>query len=297
MRRTASSRALEALAGLLLGLLLTAGAARPAAAQQPPCVLDKCLGIKRPPLVRPGDAGGTPPRQPPATEDAGPTAGPAAGEGTDAGTGDPGSEDGGFGGRRSGQGRAAGADFDFYVLALSWSPGFCATGGSDRSPDQCAPGRGLGFVVHGLWPQYVHGFPSDCDSGNRMVPRQVLEAIRGLYPDVGLARHEWAKHGTCSGKSPSGYFADVRAARDAVTLPRSLTPPVEDQTAAPIDILRAFTAANPGLRSDMMAVACRSGVLEEVRICFSRDLRRFVSCPEVSRGACRTRSIRIPGSS
>src|SRR3954470_11651133 len=31
-------------------------------------------------------------------------------------------------------------DFDFYVLALSWSPTFCATGGEDRSPQQCHDG-------------------------------------------------------------------------------------------------------------------------------------------------------------
>src|SRR6478752_5799189 len=53
-------------------------------------------------------------------------------------------------------------DFDFYVLALSWSPGFCETAGSGRERDQCKDGAGLGFVVHGLWPQNERGFPSEC---------------------------------------------------------------------------------------------------------------------------------------
>jgi ribonuclease T2 len=44
----------------------------------------------------------------------------------------------------------------------------------------------------------------------------------------------------------------------------------------------------------MMGIACRSGVLEEVRICFSKDLREFHTCPEVSRGSCRTRELRVP---
>jgi ribonuclease T2 len=37
----------------------------------------------------------------------------------------------------------------------------------------------------------------------------------------------------------------------------------------------------------MMAVACRAGVLQEVRICFSKDLRGFQTCPELDRSGCR----------
>ena len=55
-------------------------------------------------------------------------------------------------------------DFDFYVLALSWSPSFCEAaserGNSSRGiQTQCA-GRPFSFVVHGLWPQYDRGFPN-----------------------------------------------------------------------------------------------------------------------------------------
>src|SRR5271156_3051107 len=54
-------------------------------------------------------------------------------------------------------------DFDFYVLTLSWSPGFCDTGGADKSPEQCAAGVGEGFVVHGLWPDnQSRPDPADC---------------------------------------------------------------------------------------------------------------------------------------
>ena len=55
---------------------------------------------------------------------------------------------------------SAPGDFDFYVLALSWSSGFCELGGAEKARKQCAPGAGLGFVVHGLWPQFDRGFPS-----------------------------------------------------------------------------------------------------------------------------------------
>ena len=65
------------------------------------------------------------------------------------------------------------------------------------------------------------------------------------------------------------------------------------QTWAPIDLERAFVAANPGLRADMMSVACRRNELQEVRICLSKDLRSFRTCQEVDRSGCRTRDISV----
>src|SRR3546814_1587903 len=47
-------------------------------------------------------------------------------------------------------------DFDFYMLAFSWSPAFCATDAGARSPGQCRD-NAFGWVVHGLWPQYAKG--------------------------------------------------------------------------------------------------------------------------------------------
>ncbi|MGQ0443915.1 MAG: ribonuclease T2 family protein [Beijerinckiaceae bacterium] len=184
--------------------------------------------------------------------------------------------------------------FDFYILALSWSPGFCATPAGARAHGQCDLGANLGFVVHGLWPQYEHGFPSDCGPAARVPSRQALRSAHGLYPNDGLARHEWQKHGTCSGKSPTDYFADVRRARDSIVVPAPFTAAKEKQTWTPIDILRAFIASNARLRPGMLGVACTSGVLQEVRICFSKDLRDFHACPEISRQGCRAREIAVP---
>ena len=42
--------------------------------------------------------------------------------------------------------------FDYYVMTLSWAPGFCDLGGKETSSPECAEGSGDGFVVHGLWP-------------------------------------------------------------------------------------------------------------------------------------------------
>lgn len=185
-------------------------------------------------------------------------------------------------------------DFDFYVLALSWSPGFCELEGDrERSREQCESGANLGFVVHGLWPQYDRGYPSDCGPAGRTPSRIALEQTKGLFPSESLARYEWREHGTCSGSSPSDYFADVRRARDKVVVPPSLQKSDRDQTWTAIDLERAFAATNPGLRPDMMSVACKRGVLQEVRICMSKDLRNFQTCQQVDRSGCRTREITV----
>lgn len=182
--------------------------------------------------------------------------------------------------------------FDFYVLALSWSPGYCAGAGRSRASEQCEPGRRLGFVVHGLWPQYERGFPSECGA-DRFVPQAALAEAEGVYPERRLAIYEWRKHGTCSGLSPSAYFRAARTARDKVAIPDPLAALARDGETTPQTIERAFGAVNPGLRPDMMSVQCSRGDLQEVRVCLSKDLREFRSCPDVDRRSCRFGPIRV----
>ncbi|MEZ2406735.1 ribonuclease T2 [Bosea sp. OAE752] len=193
-----------------------------------------------------------------------------------------------------GQRGGAPGDFDFYVLALSWSPGFCELDGDrTRNREQCAGGSGLRFVVHGLWPQYERGFPSDCGPSGRSPSRMAMAEAEGVYPTEGLARYEWRKHGTCSGSSPADYFRDARRARDKVVVPPALAKADSDQSWTVLDLERAFVAANPGLRTDMMSVSCKRGVLQEVRICLSKDLRDFRTCQEVDRSGCRARELTV----
>ncbi len=193
-----------------------------------------------------------------------------------------------------GQRSSAPGDFDFYVLALSWSPGFCELDGDRaRNREQCGDGAGLRLVVHGLWPQNERGYPSDCGPAGRSPSRIALEQAEGVFPTEGLARYEWRKHGTCTGSSPSEYFRDVRRARDKIAIPPALAKADRDQTWTAIDIERAFAAANPGLRPDMMSVACKRGVLQEVRICLTKDLRDFRTCQQIDRSGCRARDFTV----
>src|SRR5690606_36554500 len=105
--------------------------------------------------------------------------------------------------------------FDFYVLALSWSPSYCeasAERGSSRNDPQCA-GRPFAFVVHGLWPQYERGFPEYCRVPAPRLNRSIVGAMLDVMPSQRLIYHQWDKHGTCTGLSPNSYFENVRKAR------------------------------------------------------------------------------------
>nr|WP_255616672.1 ribonuclease T2 [Microvirga puerhi] len=184
--------------------------------------------------------------------------------------------------------------FDFYVLALSWSPGFCEVSARGSERKQCEEGNRLGFVVHGLWPQSDQGYPTFCEPQGRFVPRMVIDQLVDLYPTSNLARYQWRKHGTCSGVSPSEYFALVRKARDRIQIPDSLTASSTETHVMPIEIERAFASANPGLRPDMMSVSCGRRVFQEIKICLDKDLRGFRQCPQVNQDGCRAGEIAVP---
>lgn len=183
-------------------------------------------------------------------------------------------------------------DFDFYVLSLSWSPSYCASA-VRPDPTQCGVSKRYGFVVHGLWPQYERGFPSDCRVTGRFPTRAQVDDLLDIMPSPGLIRHEWKKHGTCSGLDPRSYFDTIRAAAEKVKTPPDFDGSGGERDVSPAEIERAFIDANPGMKPAGVAVQCRSGDLQEVRICLTRDLA-FRPCAEVDRRACRASSVAMP---
>lgn len=187
---------------------------------------------------------------------------------------------------------ASGA-FDFYVFTLSWSPGFCDTSGDSRSPEQCSAGSGLGFVVHGLWPDNRYAAdPADC--GSMFVPSEALQATQGLYPNAGLARYEFEKHGTCTGYAPDVYFQAVKYLREQIITPSILAAPHMALRVSPDDIEQAFMKDNANLHADNIAVTCSRGELIDVRICVSKDMKAFAVCPPKVLGhSCRMPQLTV----
>jgi ribonuclease T2 len=183
-------------------------------------------------------------------------------------------------------------DFDFYVLALSWSPTYCALEGSDDE-QQCGVER-HGFIVHGLWPQYETGYPEFCRSTmTDRVSGAALESILDITPSAGLIRYQWRKHGLCTGLRQSDYFALMRRAFETISIREDFADPADDATLGPSAIEAAFLAANPGLTARGIAVTCKQRKLADVRICLTKDLA-FRECREVDADACRSSRIDVP---
>ncbi|MBN9075439.1 MAG: hypothetical protein BGN87_17015 [Rhizobiales bacterium 65-79] len=202
----------------------------------------------------------------------------------------------------TGAGYAAGSDsqaaasgarpFDFYVLSLSWSPSYCDAEGKKANKYQCGKHPAYGFIVHGLWPQYEHGYPKDCKSdAERRVPRERLRAMSDLMPGYGLIIHEWRTHGMCTGLSQDDYFAALRKAYGSVKVPSDF--PSDGGSVKPSDVEAAFIAANPGMPSDGISVDCDRKYLREVRICLTKDMR-FRPCEELERASCHASSVEMP---
>jgi ribonuclease T2 len=187
--------------------------------------------------------------------------------------------------------------FDYYVLALSWSPSFCAgEGGAKKSP-QCSGPRPYAFVLHGLWPQYETGWPNDCFSGRKpWVPSKVITTMLDIMPARGLVIYQYKKHGTCSGLDPERYFQTAREAFETIKIPARYLRPQKPVIVSPREIENDFLKTNHQLKPEMISIACgRNKRLREVRICFTKDLQlRSCGANEIQQKLCRLDKIVMP---
>lgn len=163
-------------------------------------------------------------------------------------------------------------DFDYYVLSLSWMPSWCAEAGDDRDAPQCDAGRGFGFSLHGLWPQYEAGWPAYCPTAADAPSRAQTAAMADIMGSGGLAWHQWRKHGVCTGLSAEAYFDLARRAYGAVTRPEVLRRIKGTLRVDPAVIESAFLEANAGMEPDQITITCKSGRIQEARICLTREL-------------------------
>ncbi len=109
------------------------------------------------------------------------------------------------------------------LLAVSWQPAFCE--GRPEKPECRSQTEGRfdasRFSLHGLWPMGgnycgVGEEPRELDEAGDWLALPALEldpGTRNLLETVmpgtqsGLQRHEWIKHGTCSGMDAERYYA------------------------------------------------------------------------------------------
>ena len=174
-------------------------------------------------------------------------------------------------GMASADGERAG-DFDYYVMALSWSPTWCALEGDRRGSPQCDADADNGWILHGLWPQYENGWPSYCPTNARNPSRSDTRDEADLFGSSGNAWHQWNKHGRCTGLTAADYYALAREAYGQVTRP-GIFRKLEDPIRLPAAVVeQAFLEENEALDADQITITCKSGRIQEARICLTRDL-------------------------
>jgi ribonuclease T2 len=175
---------------------------------------------------------------------------------------------------------AQAGSFDYYLLALSWAPNYCAGHPSDHS-SECRIGGHTAFVLHGLWPQANSGAPPISCSTAPPVAADTVDHMLNFMPSRGLIQHEWQEHGTCSGLSAQEYFAKAEQAFRNVHVPEQYSKLDREQQLSVPDLEKSFADANHA-PPQAFRVSCHAGELVSLEICVDKDLQ-YQSC---------TRSVR-----
>ncbi|MBI2254611.1 MAG: hypothetical protein HYU58_08340 [Proteobacteria bacterium] len=189
------------------------------------------------------------------------------------------------------------ADESSYVLALSWQPGFCASdAGADKA--ECAGDPALQLTLHGLWPNADRNDDGRLDADDdyclgadrarlmaldrrdwaKLPPvklsadigRRLIDVMPGVVSQ--LERHQWVKHGSCSGLGAERYFAaavtlseTVRDSQFAETIQAQAGQDVSRR-----DLLQAFAAEFGKGNERALQLLCRRGdgyfTLTEIRL-------------------------------
>jgi ribonuclease T2 len=154
--------------------------------------------------------------------------------------------------------------FAYYVVSLSWVPGFCAT---HTDPIEC--GHGTGFALHGVWPQYnAQNYPSNCST--TPLPDAIRQQYQSIYASPSMIDHEWTKHGTCSGLDPAAYFQLSDSFHNKIVIPAVYQQGRTVGTNETAALKKAFQQANPGLPAAGITTTAANRVLTEVRFCVTK---------------------------
>ena len=81
------------------------------------------------------------------------------------------------------------------------------------------------FSIHGLWPQYDrHHWPQFCTHQRFSIHRLKPDLLERLHKhwsstrgkDRNFWKHEWERHGTCTGMTEAEYFTTALACFDRI---------------------------------------------------------------------------------
>mmetsp|Transcript_46223 Transcript_46223/g.67531 ORF Transcript_46223/g.67531 Transcript_46223/m.67531 type:complete len:509 (-) Transcript_46223:292-1818(-) len=182
---------------------------------------------------------------------------------------------------RAYKGCSTSSEYDFFVFAQSWQPQFCH-GHYSKYPGCDEPNDywETHLTIHGLWPQNNDGsYPCSCP-GTKFDPKIMnsigLDTLLTMWPNVkaddpqssaydDFWKHEWDKHGTCSGLGQRDYFSAALAAAEGLG-----TPGLVASAAGGTPVARAALEAAYGGKG-RAAFQCSGQYLSQVFRCLGRD--------------------------
>ena len=187
---------------------------------------------------------------------------------------------------------------DHYILALSWQPAFCEHNAGKPECRELDAGdfAATNLTLHGLWPNAAdgdHPFYCGVATGNRDADEAgdwcalpASGADQATQSDLAqmmpgstscLDRHEWTKHGTCTGLGGDAYFdASVHLVREmqATRLSKVLRANIGKEVPRR-GLLDAFEADFGADAADALELLCRRqgqrAHLTEIRLALRLD--------------------------
>lgn len=183
-----------------------------------------------------------------------------------------------------------------FTLAVSWHPAFCETARRkpecrDEDPNGFAADH---FVLHGLWPDGADAFycnvPTEIANQDRNGQWRQLPGVElsdRLWNELQkkmpgtqsqLHRHEWIKHGTCSGGSAEEYYDASLALLDVLNASdiQQLFANNVGGRLSTNEIRDAFNAAFGGGAGKRVTVECAREdgrtMIDELRIAISGEI-------------------------
>src|SRR5690242_6269487 len=100
------------------------------------------------------------------------------------------------------------ADFSYYVVALTYTPNYCAQAGTKDA--RLCGSRVPALVIRGLMPFTESGQPVQRCGGARSVPADVVRKATDFLPSEAAIQREWSTYGSCTGLSADDYFGTMR---------------------------------------------------------------------------------------
>lgn len=197
--------------------------------------------------------------------------------------------------------------FDYVVLSLDWSPGFCLT-----SPEACVRGSLSHLVIHGMWPTQKRSYkPAYCDF-EKVFQVGRLAALQSDLEKYWFTHfkssskeqfwsHEWTKHGTCARDIPELhghelYFRKtLELAKDLPileTLAKKAIEPDDKKVYSSADVHKALEPITGGKAVQIncdLQLQQPVPVVTGVNFCYDKDLL-YVDCPAM-RLRCRNNLI------